>query len=259
MSPSTAAWNFAVNMAAPFFVIYMLKRIGLSLFLVTVLMVTSQLTNILFLRLWGRLADRYSNKSVMGLSGSLLWLSVLAWCFTTMPERYFLTLPILFAIHVFSGMATAGVSLSSANIALKLAPQGSAHSYMTLFGLAGAITGATAPLIGGLLGDFFAVRELAVTIDWSSPGQQFAVYALNFRALDFVFLIACLAGFFALSRLAMVKEEGEVTEREVRDELVDEVVSSFRSITSIAGVRRMAFFPVRQLTGSVNRTGLEEG
>ena len=109
-----------------------------------------------------------------------------------------------------------------------------------------------------MFGDFFAVRELAISINWSSPTQQLAVYALNFRALDFVFLLACVVGFFALNRLASVKEEGEVTEAEVRDELLDEVVSSFRSVTSVAGVRRLAFFPVRQALGVMRQDKTDE-
>jgi len=61
--------------------------------------VISQITNILFLRLWGGFADRFSNKSVLGVSGPLFVVSFLIWPFTTMPEKYFLTIPLLVVIH----------------------------------------------------------------------------------------------------------------------------------------------------------------
>ncbi len=69
----TGAWTFAVNLASPFFIVYMMKRLDLSLTLVTFLMITSQLVNIMFLRIWGRLVDRYSNKSVLAISGPLFF------------------------------------------------------------------------------------------------------------------------------------------------------------------------------------------
>jgi MFS family permease len=247
-----ATWNFAINMATPFFVIYMLKRIELSLFMVTVLLTVSQLTNLLFLRIWGRLADRYSNKSVLSVAGPLLLVAILMWSFTTLPERYFLTIPLLFLIHILSGMSLAGVALASTNIGLKLSPQGYAHAYLTVFGLAGAVTGGLAPLLGGVIADFFAFRELSLSLAWSSPARHVSIYALHFKALDFLFLIAFLVGLYSLHRLARVTEAGEVTESEVVEELVDEVVLPFRTISSIEGIRRLTFLPVSKLLSKVS-------
>jgi MFS family permease len=214
---------------------------------------TSQLTNILFLQIWGRLGDRFSNKAVLSLSGPLFLLAVLAWGFTTMPEHYFLTIPLLFTIHILSGISTAGVTLGATNISLKLSPHGTAHAYMTVFGLAGALTGAVAPLVGGVIADFFALRELSLSINWSEPARQVSVYALNFRALDFLFGIAFLVGFYSLNRLARVKEEGEVTEGRVVEGLVSEMVTPFRSFSTAAGIRRLAAMPVHTLRRGFRR------
>ena len=255
-----AVWNFATNMAVPFFIIYMLNRIGLSLFMVTILSTTSQLTNILFLRIWGRLGDRFSNKSVLSVSGPLFLLAIVAWCFTTMPESYFLTLPLLFLIHVLSGMSMAGITLGSSNIALKLSPQGSAHAYMTVFGLAGSVTGAIAPVAGGVIADFFALRELSLSVNWSEPTRQLSLYALNFRALDFLFALAFLIGFYALSRLGQVVEHGEVEESEVVEELLSEMAMPLRSFSAAAGIRRLAVIPVHAFAeGELNRPEDSDG
>ena len=70
----TGAWTFAVNLASPFFIVYMIKRLELSLTLVTTLIITSQVINLLFLRVWGKLVDRFSNKSVLAVSGPLFLL-----------------------------------------------------------------------------------------------------------------------------------------------------------------------------------------
>ncbi|MFC1586006.1 MFS transporter [Fibrobacterota bacterium] len=237
-------WTFAINMAVPFFVIYMLKRIGFSLFMVTVFTVTSQVANIIFIRIWGRLADRFSNKSVLAVSGPMFLLAILGWTFTTMPERYFLTVPLVFLIHILSGVSMAGVSLASGNIALKLSPKKYAYSYMTIFGIMGAIAGSIAPMLGGVIADFFAVRELSFAINWSEPARQISVYALNFKALDFLFFASFLAGIYAIHRLAFVKEEGEVDEKVVIDHLKEGVFSPFKHMSSVGGLRRMGFMPL---------------
>jgi len=63
-----ASWNFAANLAAPFFVVYMLKTIGYSMTTIIVLTTASQLSNLLALGLWGSLIDRFSNKAVLGVA-----------------------------------------------------------------------------------------------------------------------------------------------------------------------------------------------
>ena len=50
-------------MAAPFLAVYLLQQLGYALSTVTTLRVASQVANALTLYLWGRLSDRFSNKS----------------------------------------------------------------------------------------------------------------------------------------------------------------------------------------------------
>jgi hypothetical protein len=116
------SWNFAVNLAVPFFTVYMLRRLQLNMSLVIAFMVLSQTMNVLFVRAWGKFTDHYSNKSVLRVSGPLFMICILAWSFTTLPEKHFFTIPLLVAIHIFMGISMAGVTLASGNIGLKLAP-----------------------------------------------------------------------------------------------------------------------------------------
>jgi hypothetical protein len=255
----TGIWIFAVNLSGPFFVIYMLDRVKLSIFHITLLTVTSQLSNILFIRIWGKAADKFSNKSVLSVAGPLFMIVVLAWTFTTMPERYFLTIPLLFIIHFFSGVSTAGVSIGSANIALKLSPKGTAHVYMTVFGLVTALCGSVAPMLGGMFADFFAVRELSLAFNWSDPARQVQIYALNLKALDFLFVLSFIVGLYSLHRLALVKEEGEVEEGEIIDHLKDELALPLRSIASVEGLRRMTLLPITAVTNRISRRTSGEG
>jgi hypothetical protein len=135
--------------------------------------------------------------------------AVAAWSFTTLPERYALTIPLLIAIQIGLGFSLSAIPLSITNLALKQSPPGVTHAYMMIADLAGAPSGAIAPLIGGWMMDFFAGRHFALTLQWSNPINQFSVHVLSIRGLDFVFLISAAAGLIAAQWLALIPEPGE--------------------------------------------------
>jgi MFS family permease len=247
------SWNFAVNLAGPFFMVYMLKRLGLSMSFIIGMSILSQVFNFLFLKIWGRYTDRFSNKSVLAISGPLFIFSILAWTFTTMPEKYVLTIPLLIVIHIVTGLSSAGVSLASGNISLKLAPKGQATAYLATNTIANSIAAGIAPILGGKFADFFAGRELAWTLKYTSPGGEFALPTLNLQQWDFFFAFAFLIGLYALHRLAMVKEEGEVEEKIVAQELFTEVRTQVRTLSSVEGVRQMVSFPISMVRSITER------
>ena len=237
------SWNFAVNLAGPFFMVYMLKRLSLSMSFIIGLSIVSQVFNFLFLKLWGRYTDRFSNKSVLAISCPLFLVSILAWTFTTMPEKYILTIPLLVLIHIVMGLSSAGVSLASGNISLKLAPKGSATAYLAANTIANSIAAGIAPILGGKFADFFSGRQLDWVLKYTSPGGEIVLPTLNLQQWDFFFAFAFLVGLYALHRLAMVKEQGEVEEKIVAQELFTEVRTQVRTLSSVEGLRQMVSFP----------------
>jgi len=239
-----SSWNFAVNLAAPFFMVYMLKRLGLSMSAIIGLTVLSQVANISFLKIWGKFTDRFSNKSVLTICGPLFIFAILGWTFTTMPERYFLTIPLLVILHVAMGIAGAGVALGTGNISLKLAPKGQATTYLAANTIVNSLTAAIAPILGGKFADFFATRQLDWTIKYTSPFREISFPTLNLQQWDFFFVLAFMLGLYSLHRLSLVREIGEVEEEMVVRELVTEVKLQIRTISSVAGLRHMVSFPV---------------
>ncbi len=237
------SWNFAVNLAAPFFTVYMLQRLGLDLSLVIILGIISQIMNIIFFRSWGRVADRFSNKSVLAVSGPLFMITILAWTFTTLPDVYVLTMPLLIVIHIVMGISLAGVSLASGNISLKMAPQGQATSYLAASTFTNSIAAGIAPILGGLTIDFFAERELIWTLVWKDPVRELAFVTLDLQQWDFFFFFAFLIGLYSLHRLSMVGEEGEAKEQVIVEELVSEVRRDMRNFSPAGGLRDLVKFP----------------
>ncbi|MCX9010768.1 MAG: MFS transporter [Candidatus Methanoperedens sp.] len=238
-----SSWNFAINLAAPFFTVYMLRVLGLGMSSIVMFMVLSQIANISFLRIWGKLADRFSNKSVLSVSGPLFLLSIFTWIFTGMPGRYGLTIPLLVAIHIFSGISTAGVILASGNIGLKLAPRGKATSYLAASSFINSLAAGSAPILGGALADRLAGYELSLLLDLKYPGGEHVIPTFDLSQFDFLFLLAVLIGLFSIVRLAMVREAGEVKESMIIQELVAEVGRGVRDLSTADGLRPMVLFP----------------
>jgi MFS family permease len=238
-----AAWNFAANLAAPFFAVYMLKSLGYSMLTVTVLTTASQLANMAAIGLWGSLSDRFSNKAVLGLSAPLFLVCTLAWTFTGLAWIQPATFYLLLAIHILMGVATAGVALSSGNIAMKLSPAGQATSFLAASSVIGASCGAAAPVIGGLCADFFAAHELTLGFTWKGGLQHITVQVLDFHDWTFFFAIAFVVGLFSLHRLSFVHEAaGNANPLLMRDVLL-EARRSLRGLSSVAGLLRLARVP----------------
>ncbi len=243
------SWNFAVNLAAPFFTVYMLKRLGLSMALILALSVLSQVFNILFLRVWGGLSDRFSNKSVLTLAGPLFILSIAMWPFTTMPESYFMTVPIVIVIHALAGMSTAGVILGTGNIALKLAPQGKATSYLAVNALVSGIAATMGPILGGLAATWLDGERLSLTLRWVSSLEsiRWEIPTIELMGLDFLFILSLLFGGYAMHRLVTVMEQGEVETDIVLQNFHLEIRKAVRNISNVAGMRDLFYFPYVRL------------
>jgi len=254
-----ASWNFAINLAAPFFTVYMLGRLGFEMSFVIVVTVISQTANLLVVRTFGRLTDRLSNKSVLAVCAPLFIACIFAWTFTTLPERHAGTVPLLIVIHILMGVATAGVTLGSANIALELAPRGQATAYLAATSLVNSIAAGIAPIVGGLFADYFASRELSLIIRWAGPDNALQFDTLSVRHWDFFFLLATIVGLYSIHRLTLVAEEGEVKEREVLRELALEARRSLRNLSTVGGLRAGSLFPFDALMRPLRRRPEPEG
>jgi MFS family permease len=238
-----ATWNFAINLAAPFFTVYMLVLLQLPILLVIVFTAISQITSLAFLRIWGRLSDRMSNKSVLAVSGTLLLFAILGWTFTTLPTIHVLSLTLLVIIHICIGISTSGVTLAAGNITLKLAPKGQGITYLAATSIINSFAAGIAPILGGFLADLFIFTEFSLTLSWISPIFGFIIPIINIRYYDFLFVIAFTIGLFSLHRLAYVQEVGEVKTREVLHALVSEVRNSTRHLSFLRGMRNLFHIP----------------
>ncbi|MBF0448357.1 MAG: MFS transporter [Magnetococcales bacterium] len=246
------SWGFAVNLAAPFFTVYMLKRLDISMGWIIGFSVLSQLANMASLNLWGRLADRFSNRSVLMESGPIFILSLLIWPFTSMPDSYALTLPLLALIHVLTGISTAGVALASGNIALKLAPKGRSTSYLAVNGMISGLAATLSPILAGVLATVLDGEILSMDMQWATTAgiSRWQAHALDVRGLDFLFILAFVFGLYALHRLLSVQESGSVEKGVALKAFQLEVRRAVQSVSNVAGLRVLALFPFGKLASA---------
>lgn len=249
-------WSFSSNLAVPFFAVYMLTRLDMSLTAVVLLTALSQLAHLWFIGTWGKLVDRVGSKTVLSLSASLYLLVIIGWTFTTFPERHILTTPLLVILHVFAGFAAGGASVTAGTIALKTAPEGKATPYLALAAVAAAVGQGLGPLAGGAFAAFFEGRSFTITANFASSSGSTDLPALSLTGFDFLFACAFVLGLLSLNLLIPVKEDGELPRDSALKELsfassaaMARVTSSVPGLSIIAGpsaahLRRIPGFDV---------------
>ena len=139
--------SFAVNLAAPFFTVYMLRNLRFSYSTFVMISLSSASVRLLSMPLWGRFSDRYGRLTLLRLGGLLIpWVPML-WILTTNPAC-------LSAIEMLSGFSWAAFDLATFTYVYDVVTRqrrGICFSYMNALNGMGIFAGAT-------LGGFLATR-----------------------------------------------------------------------------------------------------
>jgi MFS family permease len=171
-------WVFALNLVAPFFSVYMMRTLGLEVPAILCLGVLGQVCGIFIVRLWGKNADKYGNKTVIGVCIPIYILCLLAWIGAGSLTGSLWLWPVLALIHIFTNVATAGINLSLTNIGLKLSPSGGAMAYLAAKNMFTSLFSASAPLIAGLLADRY-VDKFTLFFVAAAIFATFSLYLLR--------------------------------------------------------------------------------
>ena len=180
-------WNFGVYLAAPFFAVYMLKTLELSYTSVATYATLSSLANLICARLWGRWADRTTNKATLLLASSVVACIPYGWLFTSSE-----TLVLLAVLHLQGGACWAGINLSGGNLVLKLAPPEQRSIYIATFNAAASLMVVVASLLGGLALQYLPNVLRLYDVAWSPFGV--------------IFFVSSTLRFLSLPLLAAVRE-----------------------------------------------------
>jgi MFS family permease len=236
-------WQFAVNLATPFFTVFLVNSLGYDMGFVMLLTIVSQLANALTLGNWGRLTDRFNNRSVLMVSAPTYIMCVVAMIGASQIASVDGRSAWLVGLHLLMGASLGGTTLAMTNIALKLSPRGESTAYIAASGLVSSLVAGSAPIVGGLVADFFAVRQLAVSVSWTNPDATFALISLNLNHWDFFFLLSGFVGLIALHRLSSVEEAGDIEQKQMVRQIFAQTRSSINNLSTVPGLRALTEIP----------------
>lgn len=140
----TASFSFAVAVAAPFFIMYMLKDLEFSYLQFMLATAATVLTQALTLKTWGRFSDAFGNRMVLVVAGTLVPLLPALWLVSE-------SFGYILFVQALGGLAWAGFGLAAGNYLYDLVPPERRTAYWAghnVLNSAGAFGGA---MLGGYL------------------------------------------------------------------------------------------------------------
>ena len=237
-------YAFATSLALPFFVVYMMKTIGLSLAWIIVLGLLAKFGSIFSLKFWGTFSDKYSNKTIFRICAPTFIACIFSWTFAAMAANHAASIALLIVIHIVSGVSAAGIDLAIGNLAIKLAPASEAISYISARNIVVAVFAAAGPLAGGLLADFFATHHLNCNIKWQGPSGVSTLQLLELHNWSFFFVMSAALALLSMRLINRIREQGEARKGMVALVMRKSVARSLRKNISAEAIRHRINHPV---------------
>jgi MFS family permease len=110
-----AFWNFSLNIAGPFFNVYMVKNLNFSASMVGITSIASSVAGLLIQRRVGQLSDRWGSRKVQLISMFIIPFMPFAWMFISKFWH-------VIVLNLFSGALWGAFNLVSFNFLLSLTP-----------------------------------------------------------------------------------------------------------------------------------------
>jgi Na+/melibiose symporter-like transporter len=186
-------WNLSVNFAAPFFSLYMLRDLTFSLGFVSTLAMISSGSDLIAMKLWGKISDRIKNKAIIQISSWVVVFLPFMWIFVR-PDS--IVMPIF--LHILGGGFWAGIQLCSNNLILRISPKQQRALFISIHNIIAGLGAAISPIIAGLILKLFSSADIFLISEKILP-------------LHFIFAISTAFRFFSLLLLRKVHEPEEVT------------------------------------------------
>jgi len=183
--------NFCVNLAAPFFSVFMLRDLKFNYIIYTILVTTVPIFHILTIDRWGKLADRIGNLKILKITSLFIASLPLFWIINQNP--FFLIL-----IQALSGFAWSGFGLCATNFiydAVSPEKRTRCIAYFNVFS-------GTASCLGALLGGFLI---------------NFLPSLFNYKILSLFLISSALRFLVAINLSRKIKEVRPVEEEKSID------------------------------------------
>ncbi|HVN55432.1 MAG TPA: MFS transporter [Anaerolineaceae bacterium] len=145
---TTALWNLALNVAGPFFTVYLVKNLHADAAMVGMTSIATSLGTLLSQRKLGELADRWGARKLQVVCELVIPVLPILWALVNASWQ-------IIPINVLSGVLWAGYNLSSFNYLLELAPPEKRARYSALFQFTVTISLALGAALGSVIVTFW--------------------------------------------------------------------------------------------------------
>jgi MFS family permease len=173
-----SGWMFAFSLSAPFFNLYMLDNLNLSISQVTLYSSLMAGANLALLTTWGWLADRFGNSLLLLGGGLVAALTPLLWLFVSTGDlSVWLWLPLL---HIIMGGSISAIELCANNLQIGVSPIQNQSSYLGWLAAGAGVSGALGATLGGYLAEHWQIGGLLGLFIVSSVCRLVALVPLFF-------------------------------------------------------------------------------
>lgn len=139
--------NLCVNIAGPFFAVYMLRDLGFSYISYTIVMISATLISLVMMDRWGRHADIVGNVRILKICALFLPFIPILWLFSH-------NLVYLVSIQIFSGFFWAGFNISASNFIYDAVTPQKRSRCIAYFN----VINGTSIFLGAILGGYLVYR-----------------------------------------------------------------------------------------------------
>ena len=176
-----AFWYFSVNIAGPFFNVFMIEELKMSFLIISLFtQVAANVSTIIFIRVWGNLADKYGSRPVMFLCCISIIILPVVWLFATPHSTW-----VVLLINLMTGIFWPGFEMAALNQSIWLAPEKNRSIYLANYTLVVMLIGTAAAFLCG--GAFMQLTRAAF------PAGGVPLFAgIRFGSYQLLFLISSL-------------------------------------------------------------------
>ncbi len=146
-----ALWNFSLNIAGPFFNLFLVQDLHSTATMVAIVSVASSLSSLPAQRWLGPLVDRIGARRMQMVTGLLIPIVPFLWAFVRAPWQ-------AAPINILSGVLWAGYSLASFNLLLEITPHEQRARYTALYQAVVSIALAVGAALGGVIATLWGYR-----------------------------------------------------------------------------------------------------
>ncbi len=162
----TMLWSFAVNIASPFYIIYMLKDLHLSYTLISSVTIFAAMANLFGMGFWGHFSDKNGNRPVVIISVLAASLLPFIWLFTgSSAWSVYILIPLL---HLAGGFFFAGYNLCSVNLLFGIAPRQNNSMFIALWSMINGLAAGIGAICGGFMANRISIHITELPFEWES-------------------------------------------------------------------------------------------